>query len=113
MSQTQLEPKLSIEEDNIVIKDGKVVRIEHWVVWSGAGNWKAISVQRMNTGFFQGNFSSPDGGGPALFGTLREAMYGMHPDVIARFSEPFNLENATPEAILALNEFKNYKVVVL
>ena len=98
-----------IIQNNVVVRGGKVVKVENWVCWNGT-DWPVITIERKQDKF-RSDIGDPEHGGGFQEGTLDRVIGGLHPDIQAEFRALFALENPTEDALAQVG-FKGYLIIV-
>jgi len=82
--------------DTVTVRGGKVVRVEHWVLWNQEP-WKTIDIEREGDAF-RCSMGSP-GDGLTSVGDLEHVVSRFHENTGQLYRELLSLQEATPEAI--------------
>lgn len=83
-------------QDRIVIRDGRVVKIEEYTNWNGnpAGGW--FDVTRHAGGAFRSNIGCDEHGGGQSTGTLQTVLESIHAELRQPYIDLFGLTGLTP-----------------
>ncbi|MBX4188125.1 MAG: hypothetical protein KW793_03245 [Candidatus Doudnabacteria bacterium] len=90
--------------NKVVIKDGKVVRVDVWCLWNRVP-WMTIKIgqetdpTRLTEGEFYSHISDPEHGGGSMRGSLDQVLEGLHPRIKANYVALFGLNNPNQATI--------------
>jgi len=87
----------NMPKDNIIVKDGKVVKIEEWTLWNGQ-HWPTIVIERENDQF-RIQLSDPEHGGNTVRGSVDKILSCLHENFCGPLKQALTLTDATEEKL--------------
>src|SRR5581483_11152768 len=94
---SQVATLAELPRNKVVIKGGKVIRVDEWCLWNGTP-WMTVQISREGKEFCS-HIGDPEHGGGSAQGSLEEVLEPFHPDIRAKYLNLFGLKNPDETAI--------------